>query len=58
MADKNQSGFFDLEKEIQTCTDTQHNPPMHMVIPPGKGYKHVCPSCGTTQIIIPPNTKI
>lgn len=55
MADKKESGFFDLEKEIQTCTDPEHRPPMHMVIPAGKGYKHVCPSCGTTQIIIPPN---
>ena len=47
-----QSGFFDLPKETQ-CTHPGHNPPSHLHIPPGKGYKHVCPECGKTTTIIP-----
>lgn len=27
------------------CLDRQHDPPMHLYIPPGKRYVHICPSC-------------
>lgn len=50
---KKEGGFFDLPKD-KTCIDKEHNPPRHMVIPQGQGYKHVCPSCGEVQIVIPP----
>jgi len=51
-ADKEkQSGFFDLDKNT-ICTDNQHNPPSHLLVPPGKGYKHVCPGCGQIKIIV------
>jgi len=47
-----ESSFFDLPKD-KSCKDREHNPPSHMVIPQGKGYRHVCPSCGEVQIVIP-----
>lgn len=47
-----QSGFFDLKQE--NCTDPSHNPPTHLHIPTGKGYRHICPSCKNETIIIPP----
>ena len=33
------------------CVDTQHNPPMHLWIPPGKQFTHKCPSCGAKMTI-------
>lgn len=49
---KEKGGFFDLP-EIKQCTDREHNPPTGICIPKGKGLRHVCPSCGQEQIIIP-----
>lgn len=46
------SGFFPLEEQ-KICRDLQHNPPSHMVIPPGQGYLHVCPSCQRQVKIFP-----
>lgn len=46
---KNKSGFFDLKNH---CTDVGHNFPSHVHIPTGKGYMHVCPSCGEKTIAI------
>ena len=48
-----ESGFFDLEDDIKRCTHPNHNPPSHMHIPQGKGYRHVCPGCGGVQNVIP-----
>jgi hypothetical protein len=56
------SGFFPLPKQTQSplkdlkdiCRDNEHNPPSHLHIPQGQGYKHICPTCGYTQIVIPP----
>jgi len=45
-------GFFDLPKQ-DTCLDREHEPPKHLCIPQGKGYRHVCPGCGKTIDIIP-----
>lgn len=47
-------GFFDLPKE-EFCTHPQHNPPSHLYIPPGKGYRHKCPSCGKVMEVYSPN---
>lgn len=44
--------FFDLPRD-QTCSHPRHEPPGGLYIPPGKGYRHVCPACGTTRTIIP-----
>lgn len=45
-------GFFDLPK-IKRCNDREHEPPKYLYIPQGKGYKHVCPTCGSETIMIP-----
>lgn len=49
------SGFFDLPELPESCRDPQHQPPMHLVIPPGKGYRHVCPKCGAVKIMYSQN---
>lgn len=46
-------GFFDLPDNQRPCIHPEHNPPMGLYIPPGKGYRHVCPGCGCTQTLIP-----
>ena len=48
-----QSGFFDLPQK-RGCSHPSHNPPTHIVIPQGKGYRHVCPQCGHRVDIVPP----
>ena len=48
-----ESGFFDLPN-IEKCKDPSHKPPTHIHIPRGKGYRHVCPSCGKVIDLIPP----
>lgn len=45
-------GFFDLIKE-KTCNHSEHEPPTHLYIPPGKGYRHICPGCGEIKVITP-----
>lgn len=49
---KKDSGFFDLPTKNE-CKDKEHNPPSMILIPQGKGYRHVCPSCGKVSIVIP-----
>lgn len=54
---KKQGGFFDLPKtdsNIGNCKSNEHNPPSHLHIPQGKGFKHICPACGKQTVIIPP----
>jgi hypothetical protein len=51
------SGFFDLPKTEQ-CTHPEHNPPNHICIPQGNGYRHVCPCCGRVQVLIPPQISL
>lgn len=48
-----QGGFFPLQKS-KVCRDPEHKPPTHLYIPPGQGYRHVCPSCGNVIDLIPP----
>lgn len=43
--DEKESGFYDIPPQ-ETCVHPEHDPPMHLYIPAGKGYRHVCPSCG------------
>lgn len=48
---ENKSGFFDLDEPLmRPCHDPSHNFPDGLYIAPGKGYKHVCPTCGYTEI--------
>lgn len=44
------SGFFDLP-EISVCGHPEHEPPTHLYIPTGKGYRHICPECGKTVVL-------
>jgi hypothetical protein len=46
-------GFFDLPNK-KMCNHPEHNPPTHLHIPQGKGYKHLCPACKKSTIVIPP----
>lgn len=46
-------GFFDLSKQT-TCKHPQHEPPSHLYIPLGKGYRHKCPNCSRVSTLIPP----
>lgn len=48
------SGFFDLPDHDKKCNHPEHEPPSHICIPTGKGYRHICPSCGKETILIPP----
>ena len=43
-----ESGFEDDPYYVvkEPCRDPSHEPPTHLVIPAGKRYRHVCPSCG------------
>jgi hypothetical protein len=50
---KKEGGFFDLPKD-KTCKDRNHKPPTHICIPQGKGYRHICPSCGNITDLVPP----
>lgn len=45
-------GFFDLPLP-KRCNDPRHDPPMHLYIPQGKGYIHICPTCGRKATLIP-----
>lgn len=52
LEDKKQSGFFPLPK-INICKHREHKPPMHIHIPQGQGYRHICPGCGNITDLIP-----
>ena len=45
-------GLFPLPKN-EVCRHPQHNVPMLLYIPPGCGYRHVCPGCGNVITVIP-----
>lgn len=51
------SGFFDLSK-TEFCKHPEHNPPTHIHIPQGQGYRHICPNCGKETILIPPQISL
>lgn len=49
-----ESEFYDLEI-TNKCNHPEHDPPMYINIPSGKGYKHVCPLCGKVTNVEPLN---
>jgi len=52
---KKKSGFEKIPSEFDdVCRDSSHKPPMHLYIPPGHQYRHVCPSCGMETVLTPP----
>lgn len=52
MKQRDDNGIFDLPTD-KTCRHPEHNPPTGICIPQGKGYKHVCPGCGESRVLIP-----
>lgn len=44
-------GFIPLQPWQVPCTDSNHNPPTHIYIPPDTLFRHKCPSCGMIQEI-------
>lgn len=44
-------GFEDDDDFPEPCSHPEHNPPSHLVIPRGKRYRHVCPSCGRQMVL-------
>lgn len=51
--------FFDIPVQKPAwairpeCRHPEHKAPDGLHIPQGKGYRHVCPACGATDIVIP-----
>ena len=54
--EQRKSGFEDIPVQ-ERCMHPQHDPPMHMVIPQGKRYRHICPGCGRELLIQPPQIR-
>ena len=54
-----QDGFFDLDLPLSNkCKHPSHEPPSMLYIPPGKGYRHICPNCGKITDLIPPQISL
>lgn len=61
MDDKQKSGFEDVEpienpswtksSDVQRCRDPEHHAPGMLVVPQGKRYRHVCPTCGHIEYL-------
>lgn len=49
------SHFEDIEPSpwLDKCKDPGHKPPMHIHIPQGKRYVHICPTCGQRTVLQP-----
>ena len=41
------------DKYIELCRHPEHNPPMHIVLEPGR-WEHTCPACGNKTIFTIP----
>ena len=52
------SEFYDLPINEKKCNNPEHDPPSHLHIPQGKGYKHVCPGCGKITNLVPPQISL
>lgn len=52
------SGFEDDPGYLAPCNHRQHIPPMHIVVPLGKRYRHVCPGCGKTALLYPSQVRM
>ncbi len=52
-----EQGFFDLPKAAH-CRRPDHNFPNMLYIPPGKGYRHICPGCGHVSVCLGSNVTL
>lgn len=46
-----EGGFERIDEWKPVCLSSEHQPPKHIVIPPGQQFRHVCPRCGDTVIL-------
>lgn len=46
-------GFEPIPAHERPCVSPEHTPPMHLVIPAGMQYRHICPSCGAETVLRP-----
>lgn len=46
-------GFEPLPELYAACGHPEHSPPMHLWIPPGQQYRHVCPRCHCEFVLRP-----
>lgn len=46
-------GLEKIADAPKPCLSPEHNPPMHIVLPPGV-YKYTCPSCGQSVVFTVP----
>lgn len=37
--------------DVRICMHPSHKPPMHIVIPPGEEFEHVCQGCGDVTFL-------
>lgn len=51
-----QSGFEPIPEGWlnNKCRHPEHEPPGLICIPQGQQYRHICPGCGATRILRPP----
>jgi len=45
------NGYFEKVAERVECKYPEHNPPMHIAIPSGYRYIHICPKCGANTVM-------
>ncbi len=50
---KRKGGLKKIADAPKPCFDSEHNPPSHIVLEPGK-YEYTCPSCGKVTIFTVP----
>lgn len=50
LVEEDRPGFFDLPRAT-SCPDQRHDPPRALAVPAGQGYRHVCPTCGATEVV-------
>lgn len=44
-------GLEPIPNRVKPCRDSEHSPPMHLCIPYGMQYRHICPSCGAEFLL-------
>lgn len=49
--EKRVGGLEPIPDHERPCVSPQHLPPMHIHIPYGMQYRHICPSCGNEIVL-------
>lgn len=48
---KDQKEGMQDDELYEPCMSRDHEPPMHIYIPPGKKFVHVCSGCGRVTVL-------